>query len=234
MILSKANLTAVIITADDKSVPMLNNLYVEADGTTVAANSRCMLAVSPVPDEVRGGLGYMEDSGSVGNIIVAADTVKEVLRNMPRDTKFGGLLEYTDLKKGSGSSGVSGGDGVTFRLRDGMRDRSIGAKIYSRTYFDYKSAFQKAAEAGAKARVVLNRKRLISLLETMDKICPDSSGESPVYLEITTADDILIKTEGHHGQRVIGFMKAYQDGESNWLSENKWEAKMKKRKTRGE
>lgn len=221
MILSKANLNAVIIAADDKTVPMLNNLHVGKDGTTVAANGRCIIAVSPVPDEVSGHLGYMEDSGSAGDITIAADTVREVLRNMPRDAKFGGLLEYTDLKKGSG------GDGVTFRLRDGMRDRTIGAKVYTRAYFEYRKAFQKAAESGARVRVVLNRKRLISLLETLDKICPDSSGESPVYMEITRGDDIILKAEGNHGQRVLGFMKAYQGGEGNWLLDNDWERGMK-------
>lgn len=220
MILSKANLTAVVIAADDKTVPMLNNLHVEADGTTVAANGRCMLAVSPVPDEVRGGLGYMDDSGSLGDITIAADTVREVMRNMPRDAKFGGLLEYTDMARANKEGGV------VFRLRDGMRDRTIGAKIYSRSYFDYRAAFQKATEAGTRARLVLNRKRLISLLEAMDKICPDSSGESPVYIDITRDDDILIKTEGHHGQRVIGFMKAYQGGEGTWMEPNDWEKKM--------
>lgn len=221
MILSKANLSAVTIAADDKTVPMLNNLHVAADGTTVAANGRCIIAVSPVPSEVASTLGYMENSGSHGDLTIAADTIKEVLRNMPRDAKFDGLLEFTDLAKGE--------KGVTFRLRDGMRDRSIGAKLFTRSYFEYRKAFQKAAESGARVRVVLNRKRLISLLTAIDKVAPDSSGESPVYMEITMGDDIVLKAEGDNGQRVLGFMKAYQGGEGNWLLDNAWEQGMKGR-----
>ncbi len=215
MILSKANLMAVTIASDDKTVPMLNNLRIESDGTTIAANGRCVLVVSPVPEEVRKGLGYMEDSGPVGDVTIAADTVKEVLRNMPKDTKFGGLLEYTDMAQGP--------KGITFRLRDGMRDRSIGAKVYARNYFDYRQPFAKASEEGARVRIVLNRKRLISLLTALDKICPDTSGESPVFMEIAMGDDIILKAEGNNGQRVLGFMKTYQGGEGDWMLDNDWE-----------
>jgi hypothetical protein len=107
-----------------------------------------------------------------------------------------------------------------------MRDRSIGAKVYTRAYFNYRHAFQKANEAASRVRVVLNRKRLISLLEALDRICPDSSGEFPVFLEFTNAGDVLMKAQGHHGQRVLGFMKAYQGGEGAWMEPDAWERGM--------
>ncbi len=218
MILSKANLSAVLIAADDKTIPMLHNLHLCEDGTTVAANGRAILAVSPVPEKIREGLGYMEDSGSLGEVTLAADTVKEVLRNMPRDAKFGGLLEFTDAHRQTG--------GVRFRLLDGMREKSIGAKVYARPYFAFRAAFTAAFGAGTACRGVLNRKRLTSLLVALDKICPDTSGEAPVYLEFTKGDDVLLRAEGHTGQRVLALMKAYSGAEGQWLPVGEWERAM--------
>lgn len=217
LILSKSNLIIHELTAADKAIPVLNNVCIDKNGSTIAANGKVLIAVSPVPDNIKKNVPLQESKSSES--VVSSETIKEVLKQLPKDMNFGGLLEYCDFDNG------------TFTSSDGRRKKKIEAKIYSRDYIPYNKIFRRAS--GKKShRIVLNRKRLASLLKTIDKICPDSSGESAVYIEFTNENDIILKSINHHnGQRCIALMTSYKNIEGNWLEADEWEVKLSRKPT---
>jgi len=216
MILSKANLKIVDIASVDKAIPVLNNVHICGDGTTVASNGKVILAVSPVKAEVKKAVPIKE-SNPRDTATVSGDTVKEILKNMPKDTMFKGLLEHTDFNSSDGS----------FSLNDGKRSRTIFAKLYDRAYIEFRKIFKRAAQAKSLHRVVLNRKRLINLLQTLDAVCADSSGESPIFVDLTDKNNIIVRAVNNiNGQRALGIMTAYKGEESKWMQPNLWEKKI--------
>lgn len=208
MIYSRSNLSAVICS--NKQPAVLNTVHFN-QGTTIAFSGKVLVAVSPVKEEIKAEVPEIETEGSV--LTMAAETVKEVLKNMPVDKKFHGLLEHADLD----SKG-------TFKLTDGKRKRSISGKIFSKEFVDYQQVLSKAKESGTAVKVVLNRHQLGLLLDFLNKSCPDGSNESPVYLEFTNNQDVLIRAENPvNGQRAFGYMSSYKAEEGQWLKEDEWE-----------
>lgn len=215
VILSRSNLLAYHATS--KNSPVLNNLHVTEDGSTVAFDGAALLAVSPVLPERKEQLP-LKDSGSTKDITVSTDTIKEVLKALPVDKKFDGSLEHCDLSA----------EGV-FTHTDGPRDHTIKAKVYPRQYIDYKGLLGAAKASPVMARVVLNRDRMAALLALIDKICPDGTGEAPVFLEFTENNDIFMRAINPlNRQRVIAYMTSYKGEEGQWLEEDAWEQHMTK------
>jgi len=67
----------------------------------------------------------------------------------------------------------------------------------------------------------------LNILLTMEKVCPDTSGESPIYLDFTKDNSIIIKGYSNQtGQRVIAIMTSYKDIEGKWLNADSWEKKL--------
>lgn len=211
MILSRSNLKVVEVT-DAKGNAILNNVHIEPDGTTAASNGRAIICVSPVTIENRARITFLDNTPQTKPVNVAAETVKDVLKNMPPDKTFGGLLEHTDFADGS------------FSLTDSIRKKKISAKVYPRDYFDYKEAFRKATKAKSQVRVVLNRKRLIEMLQAIDNVCQDGTGEAPVFIEFTDQGDILLRAQSlANDQRALAYMTSYKEEEGKWLEANEWE-----------
>lgn len=209
MIYSRSNLVTALVTS--KAPPILNNIHF-VNGATIAFDGKLLVAVSPVNERVKGEVPLPESES--GTLTVSADTIKEVLKNMPTDKKFHGLLEHCDVT----SSGK-------FALTDGKRSRSITGKVFAKDFIDYKSVFRKAKESPAVVKVVLNRHRLKQMLDFLDKACPDGSNESPVYLEFSQDNDILARaTNPINGQRAIGYLTSYKAEEGQWLEADEWES----------
>ncbi len=208
MIYSRSNLAAALITA--KQPPILNNVHM-AEGTTVAFDGKLLVAVSPVNERVKKEVPLPESEA--GTLTVSAETIKEVLKNMPTDKRFHGLLEHCDV--------TSAGK---FALTDGKRSRSITGKVFAKDFLDYKSVFQKAKSSPVATRVVLNRHRLKQMLDFLDKACPDGSNEAPVYLEFSEDRDVIARAQNPiNGQRAIGYLTSYKAEEGQWLEPDEWE-----------
>lgn len=208
MIFSRANLCAVAITAKDKAIGILNNVFFGRDGTTVGAHSKGIMVVSPVPGETRNRVP-LEGVPMQGDLVIHADSVREVLRNVKKDVKFGGLLEHVDLCDGR------------FTYTDGARTHTIAALQYGRRYVDWRADVRGALSGGG-VRVVVNRRRLMALLDAMDRACPDSSDEAALFMEVgsvVTLRALNRKT----GQRTIGVMRTYDGAEGEWLEDGPWE-----------
>lgn len=215
MIVSRGNLQAVVNTT--KQPPVLNNVYFE-DGMTVAFNGQTIAVVGPVQEATREEVFVTETPNS--SMTISAETVKEVLKNLPVDKLTGGLLEHCDVDPHA-----------VFRLTDGKRKRTIAGKVYKRDYIPFRTVLQKARESEVVQRIELNRHRLRTLLEFMDKACPDASGEAPVYLEFTSNHDVIMRAVNPRtGQRALGYMSSYKDGE--WLEPDSWERNLTSEKPR--
>jgi hypothetical protein len=238
VILSKGNLKVVEMTAPDKAIPMLDNVFIRKDGTTIGCNGRAILAVSPVIPKVRekAKAVLVNEKPLDRDFAVSSETAKEVGKTMPRDTMFSGLLEHCDVE--------DRGQSAMFTFSDGKRLKTLEGKKHSGEYIDFMewigSALRHAADIDDTAtRVVVNRRRLMALLKAVDTICPDSAGEVPVYLEFTSQDEIILRCENPaSGQRVLGVMGTYTGVEGKWPELGDWEksfikreAKVRKEKT---
>ena len=215
MIYSKANLVAVDIVKSDKSIPALDNLHLRADGGTIAANGSCIIAVSPVNETERAKVPLTSSSMIDEAETVSSETVREVLRGMPRDTLFAGTLEHCDYSGGR------------FTLTDGKRSRSISARTYPREYIDYRAIFKRTGKTCEVHKIAINLRRLTDVLNTLDKMFPDSSKNLPVYLSFTDDDSVCIRCADVYGrQRALCVMRSYSGVEGKWLIPNEWEKKL--------
>jgi hypothetical protein len=218
--LNKANLQVVQITKADKDQPLLNNVHITPNGDTVGANGAAIVVVQNMKLTNTVPVDFGEDVG----ITIAAEHIKEVLKALPNDKKFGDLLDRVSLeeevKEGVGSRTV-------FKFSDGHRDRVIEARQYPYGYVKYHGIFKKVyserclgGNSSCKSFVV-NRKRLLSVLSALDKIAPDSSGVFPLFVDVLD-NELLIRLEHPRTRQrivcVVGLSKT-----DKMLEENEWE-----------
>jgi hypothetical protein len=216
MILSKANLSIHSIIKSDKTIPSLDTLHIREDGTTIAANGSAIVAVSPVSPEVRKSVP-LDESACIGASTIFADTVAEVLKNMPRDSTFGGILEHCDFKNVGGE----------FTITDGKRLRRIAGKLFERDYIDYRAIYQRAHKETRKARCALNLKRLRAMLDAIESAVADSSSDSAIFIEFTEADSVIFRAQNSKtAQKILGIMCAYTNAEEAWQKYDEWEESM--------
>lgn len=227
MILSKGNLQVVLVTKDDKNIPVLDNVYVAPDGSTVGSNGRVMLAVSPVKKKVEKSVPLEAGTVPEEGVVLPSSFIKAVMRDIPKDREFGGLLEHLSVRAENGEPEV------TVKITDGKRAQSIKGRRFPREYIDYLEVFRNAFSTRKRGvRTVLNLKRLLSLLNAVDKICDDRSGELPVYLEFAEDGTIIVRaTDFRTAQDVVGVMSAYHGIEGEWKKMSVWERLLSKAKT---
>lgn len=215
-IVSKSNLEVVIVTAKDSDVPVLDNVHVRPDGTTIGAARNLVLAVSPVHSKVKKGL-HLKDSELPKSVTIPSESIKKVIKNMPTSKLYGGLLNHCDVRYYAGET-------VYFDFHDGSREFSIKGKKYPMAYAPYLSILQGAFQNKSGMKIVVNRKRLKLLLDAMEKVCPDSEGESPVFLEFGTNNTIIVRAINmKNSQRAVGVMLTYKIDKDKWLSFTEWE-----------
>jgi hypothetical protein len=206
----------VMVTAKDTDIPVLDNIHIQSDGTTIGSSRSVVLCVSPVNEKIRKGL-HLKDSILEKGVTINSASIKKVMSNMPHTKLFGGLLEHCDVRN-------YGGETIYFDLHDGSRDYSIKAKKYPMEYTAYKNVLKSAFKNTEKMQIVVNRKRLKLLLDALEKVCPDSEGESPVFLEFSKNNTIIVRAINMlNGQRAMGAMYTYKIDKKKWLSFSDWE-----------
>ncbi len=220
MIVSKANLRVVGITKMDSKIPELNNVHVKPDGTTIGCNGRVIMAVSPVLPEVKAEVP-LDEHKLDKSITISAETVNEILKTMPKDTLFKGLLEHCELE--------DGGDRVKATVKDGVRNKMLEGRKYERPYIDSEGMFSEVLAVPFRGtRFAVNKKRLISLLKALDGITEDNSGETPLFIEVSAegihgTSLIFRGTNPNNGQNVVAVMKTYDSSEAVYPQWEKWE-----------
>lgn len=222
MIISKQNLLVVHTTKVDSAIPALDNVHIAEDGSTVGVGGKMLLAVSPVDGKIKEKLANILDEEGEGGITISSETAKGILKRFgTADKKFDGILDHCNIEK-------IGGTDCRVTQTDGKRKDRFTGKVYRREFVPYKNVIRPAmvsvtGESDSK-KIVLNLKRLLLLLQTIEKIAPDSSGDSPVWIEFTDNDYIVIRGINMiNGQRALGIMSSYTGVEGKWLEPNEWE-----------
>jgi hypothetical protein len=214
MIISRNHL-ALERVVDDNGVLQFNE-----DGSALASNKKVVMVLAPVEDEIKERLTILKDDGESERISITPDTAKEILKNVPKDKKFNGLLEHVSIR---GNDSMS----VNVEMTDGKRSRKMLFKRRERET-DEKSVLKHMYSMIDQSNInmCLNRKRLLLMLEAMDKVCEDVSGESPVWISVTEGGDITVRGwDFKYGRPVLGYMKAYSGGESAPPPRVEWESK---------
>lgn len=216
MILSKMSLLTSQIASDDKDIPALSNIHVREDGTTIAASGKSVIAVSPVRADVKKNV-ILQEAALDASVTIPLETAKEVLKNFPKDTLFGGLLEHCDIAVTDSKA--------LFTLKDGKRTKEVTGNMYTHQYIDFSMIVQ---EVGTTVRSsAVNIKRFISLLTTIEKMVADS--DIPVFIEFTDKNDIVLRAQNPvHGQKVFALMKSYKT--ETWLEKDDWEKSLSRKK----
>ena len=217
MIISKASLEVKAVIKNDK-IPVLNNIHITEDGTVIGSNGKTILLISPVGKEVRDALSpRIGDDKLEQSLTISEEAILDVYKNIPKDSKFKGLLEHCNVNPVGDAS-------VEFKMTDGKRPKMIKGRRWTREYINYQDVLSRVHSMKKSVRVVLNRKRLLGLLEAVDKACPDSTGSSPVYLEFSEDNDIIVRAINYsNSQRALGIMQSYKGAEGDFLDEDEWE-----------
>ena len=214
MILSKANLLIQSIIGADRG-----ELIAYKDGHTSAHNKKAQVFVGPVPQSVKKSVP-LDDSEVEDDIGISTDTAKAVIKNISKDTRFGGLLEHCAVDVDDNSA--------TFTTTDGVRRVPISGRV-SGVKTDLSGVLISAVRNSTNG-VCLNRKRLMALLNVMDKCCTDTSGESPVWVSFTKDNDVILRgVDFKTDQRVIARMVSYKDEEGKWIQDSDWEKQYKRK-----
>lgn len=203
----------------DTDIPGMDTVHITENGTVVGGARNAFVLASPVRKSIKRNIP-LDETELEENITITKDSIKDAMGLISKDTVFGGLLEYLDIEDKGGSALI--------KTVDKKKDVRFKASKYRRKYPDYKSVVKRILNTKVKKRVIINRARLQLLLETLQKVCPDVSGESPVYMEFTEKDELILRSFNvKNGQRALGVMFNYLYRENDWLDENVWEENLK-------
>lgn len=216
MIVSKNALQVVHTTAAEKGIPILDNVHIDSDGSVVGSNRESVVVVSPLDEKFKKELVIQEEISE--ELSLSGETIRDIIKFIGTDKKFKGLLDHTDIKRVDNYTGQA-------VCHDGKRSKVIQTKVYPHPYYDYKSLIQNVFEKRSKVRLVLNRKRFLNLLQTINKICGDSGDFSAIFLEFTENNDLIVRAENNVSkQRVIGVSRGFKT--DKWMRLSKWEEEL--------
>jgi hypothetical protein len=215
MILSRAALMATeAVAAVDKPELVYFSL-----GCCYAVNRKAAVMVS-APFTGRLQSVPLKDSGMCA-CSVRAESLRAVVKHMPKDTLFKGLLEYADIK-------VDGSMGY-WTMTDGKRTHTTSCAVdrYDEKLIDeLRSTWGNRWVMGTPAPVsAVNLKRLLLLLNAFTLAGCALTGEEPLWIKVSDDGSILFRAQNYQtGQRVIGMTTGYDvdEGKEEVISE--WES----------
>lgn len=226
MIFSKAALQAAMLCAGDKSVPALSVVMLEADGTVVAANGKAMIAISPVTTRIRESVPLPDKEELTEVAVISVDTAKELVKAVPKDTQFKGLLEHVSVRVAE-----AGKPPLIVTTNDGKRKSETTVRRLRDRGLDWRPVFQEAfvgADYG-NGLWIANRMRLRAVIDTLEKVCPYSGDFSPVFWIIRDNGIALIRVENElTGQRAVITFRGTSGAEAQekWLPLSVWERRL--------
>lgn len=214
-LMSKANLAVVGVAETDSFHRGLCAVKVEHDGTTVAGTAKIMLAVSPVQENrVPFPNVGTRARPPEGGISLPVDLVKEAKSNIPRDKQM--VLQHVAMTQGNDSRKVE----LTTITREGRERRVADFPVHD-PFPEWRGALEAVRGKGADARVLVDRKQLIQLLQAIEEACPDKADENQLFLEMGEGGLVCRSVNRETGQRAVGVVRAYRA--KGWLEPNEWE-----------
>lgn len=229
MIFSKSALQIVNIT---KGAPeSLQAVKIERDGTVAAGNGKVVIVVEPTREEATKTLvsfGIAERRPI--EAVLSALTVREIIKGLPRDTTFGGLLEYCAIYPAEDASGE-----LCIKINDGLRVKAWRVRPLRSRFPDYtatiRSVYSYAISGGQDAkrtvscRAIVNRDRFAEMIAVMETVSVWTGGDSfsPAWLEFTGGGLVYRTVNKITGQRSIAVVYSSLITGKQWLELNDWE-----------
>lgn len=190
MIISKNALQLILLCSPDRAKAAFNCLCLEPNGAVAASNSQVYGWVSPLSAEKR-KLVPLDDTPVGERIVLSADTVANVIKAIPKDTQFKGLLEHVDIELPE-----PGGMGVNIHIADARQRHVIHQRRVSFTYPNYAQVFREAWVAADHSGVplCLNRKRLGNVMAVADKVCSYDGSFAPTWWHMCHDGTVIMRT----------------------------------------
>ena len=212
MIISKASLGVVELCRADKAIPVLGMVCIEGDGSVVASNGKVVAWVSPVTQRIRDAVPLPGKGLLKERVLLSAGTAQDLIKAMPRDTQFKGLLEHAAIEQLDAAR-------VNVTVTDGRQKRVITVRVAARDYLQYGKVFTEAwanrVEGPEAGNVVMNRKRMQLAMQAIDKVCPYDGEFSPVYWTFTRQGNVIVRAENElTGQRLMAVFQSVDMGQS--------------------
>jgi hypothetical protein len=204
------------MTKIDNKIPSLDNIHIRKDGSTIGTNGIAVIAVSPVNKKFSDHAVFDKDKikGLDLSYTISAESIRDVLKVLPNDSKFGGVLELVNF------------NGNEVEIHDGKRKKSIEMKKYNREYIPYQDVFKEAyktAKEQGMVQTAINLNRLLSVIESLKEICNDSTQNTILFIQFTKRGDIIFRTQNKYGQRIVSIVKAYDNVEGSIPAFTDWE-----------
>ncbi len=212
MIFSRASLSVVSAASDDPRRRALNSVHIAEDGTTVASDGTVLIAVSPVDAESSHFPLDLHVEPPSGGVCVELDIVEQAIKNLPKDsrphTQYAAMTRCDDAE-------------VEFATTNLRKTQKVASAPLRDRFPDWRGSIAGARGMARVGRVCLDRRRLISLLRTLEAAAGE---EEAVFIEIGDENDaILIRTQNPETkQRIVARMQPL-DTRGGWLKRNKWE-----------
>jgi hypothetical protein len=213
MIFSKMALQVVQVTEVDKDLPVFNTVLLRRDGSVVAGNRKTWVWVSSLPADKR-KVVPLSERFLIDEITVWADSISKLIRAIPRDTQFKGLLEHVEIHHEEDGS-------VKAEISDGTMNHAIDIRVSNLRMQGWQEVFRNAAasmhniesflDPNEIMEIVLNRKRLAQLLGVLEKVMAYDGSFSPAYWYFAQDGSVLMRCKNElNGQRMVGVIGAQE------------------------
>lgn len=212
---SKANLVVHAVAGTNPKRPELHRVHLDPTGATAASNGSTFMAVGPVdPSRVRfptvdGGA----EPGPEG-VGLPIDVAKQAIRNLPRDKRPS--LQHAALTVVSPAR-------VELTTVDTAKEQRVSGPPLRGRFPEWRSVVAGARRRATAARVCVNRRDLMKLLDAFDAACGDGE-DGPAFLEIG-GDGAALVMRGQNlttRQHAVAVLAPYDTG-GRWLEEDEWE-----------
>lgn len=197
-------------------------LFIGEDGTTFATDRKALIVVEPCGVSADGfkASGVTPCDVKEGGVAVPVDTVKEVVKDLPKQplreihktaalTKCEATIQFATTA-----------DGVAVKKNSVVRARTALP--------DIKGFLRSAGSTdGPQARVCVSLKRLKKIIDTLDKQC-GGDDRQPIYIELGSEDSpVRLRTQSYlTGQRLLAVLTSVEVDAEAWLKPNKWERRL--------
>lgn len=216
MNLTKANLLVHLISSKDSGINILNHVHITEDGTTVSCDGKIFILVSPVHADLANSFPIQNSGEELKESVnIKSSSIVEILKHLPADKLFNGLLEQTKVVKRDSK--------LIFKISTGVTSQNLEIPYNTKPFINFKEVLSKFLNRSVPAHIAIDRKRLLQLLTTLDKVANDSTENSPVFFEEQNGEILLRVINPVTKQIGLGLLPSLNVPEESWKLATKWE-----------
>jgi len=165
-IFHRSILAGAAIVPEDEDDPMLKNILLEPDGTIIAMNRWALYAASPVNVNIIKALP-LTDTSLIAPAIVSTNQIENLVKTIPTDKSFKGMLEYTSIKNSEGNI-------LECFIHDGrgVRNITLRASQTNNLLLQWRDRFKNLSmKKSGLTNFVYNRARLRTVIKAVEMSC---------------------------------------------------------------